>query len=55
MVSPRAYSPGVALAEAVDECLRCAGTQFDTRVVEALVRLAEVGALTPAPAPLSIA
>lgn len=53
MISPRAYSPSVDIAEAVAECRRCEGTQFDPRVVDALARLAEVGAITPAPAELT--
>ena len=34
-----------ASIEAVDELVRCAGTQFSPRVVEALVRLHERGEL----------
>ena len=35
MTSDRAYSPAIAAAEALAELRRCAGTQFDPRVVEA--------------------
>ncbi len=37
MTSDRAYSSGVAPAQAVAELRACAGSQFDPRVVEALV------------------
>ena len=45
MTSNRPYRQGRPLAEAVDELVRCAGTQFSPRVVEALVRLHERGEL----------
>ena len=45
MTSNRPYRLGRPLAEAVDELVRCAGTQFSPRVVEALVRLHERGEL----------
>jgi diguanylate cyclase (GGDEF)-like protein len=47
MTSPRSYASGSTLDEAVEECLRCAGSQFDPRVVAALARLVEVGAIAP--------
>jgi putative nucleotidyltransferase with HDIG domain len=41
MTSDRPYSAGVAPDEALDELRRCAGSQFDPEVVEALVDLVE--------------
>ena len=38
MTSARAYRPARGSAEAVTELWRCAGTQFDAEVVQALVR-----------------
>jgi|CXWL01.1.fsa_nt_gi PAS domain S-box-containing protein/diguanylate cyclase (GGDEF)-like protein len=46
MTSNRPYRLGRPLAEAVDELVRCSGTQFSPRVVEALVRLHERGELS---------
>jgi two-component system cell cycle response regulator len=37
MVSPRAYAPEMTESQAREELTRCAGTQFDPRVVEALL------------------
>jgi HD-GYP domain-containing protein (c-di-GMP phosphodiesterase class II) len=42
MVSDRPYRSALPIVEAVDEMRRCAGTQFDPVVVDAL--LAELGA-----------
>ena len=50
MVTPRAYAPGMTIDEALAECRRCAGAQFDARVVEALARLVAIGAVAPPPA-----
>ena len=47
MTSDRPYRPALATGTALDELRRCAGTQFDPRVVEALV------AVSPAEAPLA--
>jgi diguanylate cyclase (GGDEF)-like protein/putative nucleotidyltransferase with HDIG domain len=45
MTSDRPYHQGRAVGEAVDELRRCAGTQFEPRVVEALVELLDADAL----------
>jgi HD-GYP domain-containing protein (c-di-GMP phosphodiesterase class II) len=45
MTSDRPYRGGRPLSEAVDEIVRCSGTQFSPRIVDALVRLYEQGAL----------
>jgi diguanylate cyclase (GGDEF)-like protein/PAS domain S-box-containing protein len=45
MTSNRPYRAGRPLAAAVEEIVRCSGTQFSPRVVEALVRLYERGEL----------
>ena len=45
MTSDRAYRRGMSPDEAVAELRRCAGTQFDPTVVEALVELLERGEL----------
>jgi diguanylate cyclase (GGDEF)-like protein/PAS domain S-box-containing protein/putative nucleotidyltransferase with HDIG domain len=47
MMIPRRYASGRTLDEALAECRRCSGSQFDPAVVDALVRLSEVGALLP--------
>jgi HD-GYP domain-containing protein (c-di-GMP phosphodiesterase class II) len=39
MTTDRPYRAGRTDQEAVDEMLRCSGTQFDPRVVDALVRV----------------
>jgi len=50
ITSPRPHSEAINVAEALLELRRCAGTQFDPRVVEALaVDLAEEGSSQPAP------
>jgi diguanylate cyclase (GGDEF)-like protein/putative nucleotidyltransferase with HDIG domain len=41
MTSDRPYHRGIPVSEAVVELRRCAGTQFDVRVVEALIELLE--------------
>lgn len=45
MTSQRLYRVCVSAAEAVNEVKRCAGTQFDGAVVDALVQLFVSGAL----------
>ena len=45
MTSDRPYHQGRPVGEAVDELRRCAGTQFEPRVVEALVELLDADAL----------
>ena len=40
MLSGRAYSPPRNMADARDELVRCAGTQFDKDVVDALLEIA---------------
>jgi diguanylate cyclase (GGDEF)-like protein len=45
MTSDRPYSDGVSFEEALHELRRCAGSQFDPDVVEALVDLVERGEL----------
>jgi len=45
MTSNRPYRAGRPLTAAVEEIVRCSGTQFSPRVVEALVRLYERGEL----------
>ncbi len=45
MTNDRPYRVGRPAAEAVQEIVRCSGTQFSPRVVDALVRLANRGAL----------
>jgi diguanylate cyclase (GGDEF)-like protein len=49
MTSPRAYAPRRSWDEAVAECRREAGGQFDPGVVDALGRLHESGALSEGP------
>jgi diguanylate cyclase (GGDEF)-like protein len=51
MTSPRPYHPARSRDAALAELRRCAGTQFDSRAVEALEQALDQGALTgPAPA-----
>jgi HD-GYP domain-containing protein (c-di-GMP phosphodiesterase class II) len=45
MTSDRPYHSGRPVPEAVAELRRCAGTQFESRLVEALVELLEADAL----------
>ena len=52
MIAPRPYRPARSRDAALAELRRCAGTQFDTRAVEALARALDQTALTaPAPSP----
>jgi len=48
MTSVRPYRPGVPLDATVTELQRCAGSQFDPRVVEAFVAAVDDGAIDPA-------
>ena len=48
MVSDRPYRQRLSLDQAAQELDRCAGTQFDSRVVEACLRAIEAGKLIPA-------
>jgi HD-GYP domain-containing protein (c-di-GMP phosphodiesterase class II) len=43
MTSDRPYRPAMTIEEAVEEVVRCSGTQFDKRIVDCLVRLYEAG------------
>ena len=45
MTSDRPYHEGIPVREAVEELRRCAGTQFEPRLVDALVDLLEQGSL----------
>jgi diguanylate cyclase (GGDEF)-like protein len=45
MTSDRVYRAGMAVDAAVDELRRCGGTQFEPRLVEALVELLDAGEL----------
>jgi HD-GYP domain-containing protein (c-di-GMP phosphodiesterase class II) len=38
MTSPQPYKPALSLQAALDELLRCAGSQFDPEVVDAFLR-----------------
>jgi putative nucleotidyltransferase with HDIG domain len=46
MTTTRSYRAAMPLADASEELRRCAGTQFDPRVVDALVRVVQSGAST---------
>ena len=49
MTSDRPYRPGgLSVEDAVQEIVRCSGTQFDPDVVAALLRVMEAGELLPA-------
>lgn len=41
MITTRSYRPGLEISQALDELRRCAGSQFDPRVVDEFCRLAE--------------
>jgi HD-GYP domain-containing protein (c-di-GMP phosphodiesterase class II) len=45
MTSDRPYHRGMPVEDAVAELRRCAGTQFDARLVEALIALLEADKL----------
>jgi two-component system cell cycle response regulator len=49
MISSRPYAPGMSVTDARAELRRCAGSQFDPRVIDAL--LAELDHRTPKPPP----
>ncbi|HEV2999586.1 MAG TPA: diguanylate cyclase, partial [Solirubrobacteraceae bacterium] len=46
MTSDRPYQPGMPVEDALEELRRCAGTQFDARVVTALTDLVRSGRLS---------
>ncbi|MDX6649965.1 MAG: hypothetical protein QOJ97_1916 [Solirubrobacteraceae bacterium] len=46
MTSDRPYRPGMDVADAVAELRRCSGTQFEPRIVDALLRLIDARQLT---------
>jgi putative two-component system response regulator len=46
MTSDRPYRPGLSMEEAIAELVRCSGTQFDPRVVDAVVAAVEGGRFT---------
>jgi len=46
MTTTRSYRAAMPLEVALEELRRCAGTQFDPRVVEVLVRVVQSGAST---------
>ena len=46
MISDRPYRKGISVAEAIKELKHCRGTQFDPKVVDAIVALYEEGKLT---------
>ena len=46
MTSDRPYRPGLSMEEALAELVRCSGTQFDPRVVAAVVAAVEAGRFT---------
>jgi two-component system cell cycle response regulator len=50
MITPRPYAPGMSQTTAREELHRCAGSQFDPRVIDAL--LAELDHPTPAHSPI---
>ena len=53
MTSDRPYRAPVGPGEALEECARHAGSQFDPLVVAALARLHAAGALEPVAAPVA--
>jgi response regulator RpfG family c-di-GMP phosphodiesterase len=46
MTSDRPYRPGLSMEEALTEIVRCSGTQFDPRVVDAVMSAVEAGRFT---------
>jgi HD-GYP domain-containing protein (c-di-GMP phosphodiesterase class II) len=48
MTTDRSYQPALAPYQAMQELQRCAGTQFDPAVVDALIRLVGAGQMQPA-------
>ena len=51
MIANRAYSPGIAPADAIAELRACSGTQFDPEVVEAFIATLSEPKRDPEPAP----
>jgi len=51
MTSDRTYRRALPEDVALDELRACAGTQFDPRVVRALVAMVELSRSVPAPSP----
>ena len=47
MISDRAYRQSIGMERTIQELKRCAGTQFDTAVVEACLRAIENGKIVP--------
>ena len=47
MISDRPYRQNIGLEKAMQEMKRCAGTQFDSTVVEACLRAVQSGAIVP--------
>jgi HD-GYP domain-containing protein (c-di-GMP phosphodiesterase class II) len=47
MNSGRPYAQPLAVAAALDELRRCAGSQFDAAIVAALCAVVELGAVSP--------
>jgi HD-GYP domain-containing protein (c-di-GMP phosphodiesterase class II) len=46
MTSDRTYRPGLSMEEALAEIARCSGTQFDPRVVDAMMSAVQSGRFT---------
>jgi len=46
MTSDRPYRPGLSMEEALAELVRCSGSQFDPRVVDAVIAAVEGGTFT---------
>ncbi len=55
MTSARPYREAISVADALDELRDCAGTQFDPRVVEAIVTVVEAAPARPDDQPLPVA
>jgi putative nucleotidyltransferase with HDIG domain len=49
MASDRPYRPGLSMDDAIAEIVRCSGTQFDPRIVEAVVSAVDGGRFTLIP------